>query len=217
MPIPYKQIPLQERDMASPDIGSGNARGLMDFMDFMVAKGYGRAGAIDPWKSAAKQVFSTVEGEGFEEADVRSFDIDEYLSRFENMSLGKYSAQSLRAYRGRFRKAVEAYRSYLADPNWKPTLRRSARSTADNDSAKEPSKHASKKQPETSPKAPAAPPIPGSLIAYPFPLKSGQMAQLHLPTQGLDREDADRLTHFIRALVFEQPAQLNSGEQDEDA
>jgi hypothetical protein len=197
--------------MASPEIGSGNARGLMAFMDFMVAKGYGTSGAIEPWKSAAKQVFSTVEGEGFEEADVRTFDIDEYMSRFENMSLGKYSAESLRAYRSRFRKAVEAYRSYLADPNWKPTMRRPRNSGGEASSGKGPSKRPSGGPPPLA-DAPPASVAEGSLITYPFPLKSGQMAQLHLPTH-LDREDAERLTYFIRALVLEQPAQLNPGEE----
>jgi hypothetical protein len=202
--------------MATLEIGSGNAKGLMAFMDFMVAKGYGTSGAIEPWKSAAKQVFSTVEGEGFEEADVRTFDIDEYLSRFENMSLGKYSAESLRAYRGRFRKAVEAYRSYLADPNWKPTLRRS-RNTAGNGAPTKPAaKPAAKKGVPAALKAVDAAPVEGSLITYPFPLRSGQMAQLHLPTQ-LAREDAERLTHFIRALVFDQLAQLNPGDPEDAA
>jgi hypothetical protein len=42
------------------------------------------------------------------------------------------------------------------------------------------------------------------------------MSQLHLPAQGLDREDADRLTHFIRALVFDQPAQIGPGAAEED-
>jgi hypothetical protein len=201
--------------MASPDIGSGNAKGLMEFMDFMIAKGYGTAGSIEPWKSAAKQVFSTVEGEGFEQADVRTFDIDEYLSRFENMSIGKYSSESLRAYRGRFHKAVDAYRSYLADPNWRPPPpRRSTRSTAEGAT-----KQAAKKRPasapsDPAPQAPPAAPPSGSLIAYPFPLKAGQMAQLHLPKQGLDREDAERLTHFIRALVFDSQPQLEAGDPE---
>jgi hypothetical protein len=184
----------------------------MEFMDFMVAKGYGTAGSIDPWKSAAKQVFSTVEGEGFEEFDVRSFDIDEYLTRFENMSIGKYSAESLRAYRGRFRKAVDAYRAYLADPNWRPPPpRRTTRPSAEGSSAKRSAtKRPAVKQPDPTPAAAPTAPASDSLIAYPFPLKSGQMARLHLPTQ-LDGEDAERLTHFIRALVFEQQAQLEAG------
>ncbi len=187
----------------------------MEFLDFMVAKGYGTSSSIDPWKSASKQVFSTVEGEGFESFDVRSFDVDEYLTRFENMSIGKYSAESLRAYRGRFRKAVDAYRSYLADPNWRPPPpRRSTRSAPEGSEAKgQGKKRGSAKGSDLVAAAPPASPLSDSLIAYPFPLKSGQMARLHLPTQ-LDREDAERLTHFIRALVFEQPVQIGTGDPE---
>lgn len=183
----------------------------MAFMDFMIDKGYAPAGSIAPWKSAAKQVFSTVEGDEFDGADVRSFDIDEYMSRFENRSIGKYSSESLRAYRQRFRKAVEAYRAYLADPNWRPAAKRSQRPKKGDAELAKPPKRATGLEESDGPKMPMSPPS-GALIAYPFPLKNGQMAQLHLPTQGLDREDAERLTHFIRALVFDQPAQLPEGE-----
>ncbi|HMI80963.1 MAG TPA: hypothetical protein VK480_04180 [Solirubrobacterales bacterium] len=180
----------------------------------MIDKGYAPAGSITPWKSAAKQVFSTVEGDEFEGADVRTFDIDEYMSRFENRSIGKYSHESLRAYRQRFRKAVEAYRAYLADPNWRPPAKRTPRpKRAEAGTAATKRPKASPPSAQTDQTKPA-PPSSGTLIAYPFPLKNGQMAQLHLPTQGLDRADAERLTHFIRALVFDQPAQLPAGEDE---
>ncbi len=198
--------------MASTEIANGNVRGLLAFMDFMIDKGYGSAAAIDPWKSAAKQVFERVEGEGFEEADVRSVDIDEYIGRFENRSHGKYSANSLRAYRGRFRKAVESYRSYLADPNWRPSFQASSRTSQVNGVAEKPARkrsRATKPQPEHTQDSSTT----SSLIAYPFPLKSGQIAQLHLPTQ-LGHEDAERLIQFVRALVFDQPRQLAAGESD---
>jgi hypothetical protein len=199
--------------MASPDIAGGNAGGLLAFMDFMMDKGYGSIGSINPWKSAAKQVFSTVEGDDFQGLDVRTFDIDEYMDRFQNRTIGKYSSESLRAYRQRFRKAVEAYRSYLADPNWRPALKRSPRPKKTDSDGSNRSKSTARPQAEPSAAvSPSHSPAPSaSLIAYPFPLKGGQMAQLHLPTQGLDREDAERLTHFIRALVFDQPAQLEAG------
>jgi len=205
--------------LASPDIGTGNVTGLLAFMDFMIDKGYGTAGMINPWKSAARQVFSTVEGDDFEGLDVRNLDIDEYIDRFENRSLGKYSSESLRAYRQRFRKAVEAYRAYLADPNWRPQAKRAARSKKGEEAApKRSGRNSRVKKADVEPVAASPHPVPSSpaLIAYPFPLKNGQMAQLHLPTQGLEREDADRLTHFIRALVFEQPAQLKPGQAAED-
>lgn len=204
--------------MASPDIASGNVKGLMAFLDFMIDNGYGTAGSINPWKSAAKQVFSTVEGDDFEGLDVRNLDIDEYVERFQTLSIGKYSAESLRAYRQRFRKAVEAYRAYLADPNWRPAPARAARSKNANGGSTKKSKRG---KPEAQPgpeellASPQSTPA-AALITYPFPLKNGQMAQLHLPSQGLDRADADRLTHFLRALVFDQPAQLNAGDEPED-
>lgn len=200
--------------MATTDIATVSAAGLMSFMGFMAQKGYGASGSIGLMKSAAKQVLSTVEGEGFGDVDVRSFDIDEYLVRFENRSIGRYSRDSLSAYRSRFRRAVESYRSYLADPNWKPAARStSARRTTASGS---PSGKKNEKQQkpvggDQATKMEAPREAPASTIAYPFPLKSGQIAQLHLPTR-LDRDDAERMTAFIRALVFDQPRQLPPGE-----
>lgn len=198
--------------MAATDISSGTVAGLMDFMDFMVQKGYGSQGAISPWKSAAKTVFQTVEGDEFTAFEVRSFDIDEYFARFETKSMGRYAADSLGAYRARFRKAVEAYRSYLADPNWKPSLRASASKRPPRDPQQRSGRTPANPAPASSADVPLAPATNSpSMIAYPFPLKSGQMARLELPTQ-LERDDADRMAAFLRTLVFEQPRQLPSGE-----
>lgn len=200
--------------MATPDIATGTASGLAAFLDFMIEKGYGTAGAINPWKSAARNVFTVVEGEDYKEFDVRTFNVDEYLGRFENRSMGKYTADSLAAYRSRFRKAIDAYRSYLANPNWKPEVKPSPRRPAGDNGSKAKGARADLGSVSAS-TAPAATPASPALIAYPFPLKSGQLAQLHLPTQ-LNREDAERLTHFIRALVFDLPRQLTPGTSDSD-
>jgi hypothetical protein len=199
--------------MATPDIGSGTAAGLLAFMDFMINKGYASSSSVSPWKSAAKQVFSTVEGDDYESLDVRGLDVEEYLGRFENRSIGKYKADSLAAYRSRFRRAVESYQSYLADPNWKPNLRATPRRSNGEGAKARTGRPASRPSPAPNPTPPSGGGSP-SLITYPFPLKSGQMAQLHLPTT-LDREDAERLTQFVRALVFEQPRQLKKGEHED--
>lgn len=201
--------------MASTDISTGNVGGLLAFLDFMVDKGYASQAAIAPWKSAARQVFEKVEGENYEQADARSFDIDEYLARFENRSIGSYSADSLRAYRSRFRRAVEAYRSYLADPNWRPTSRRTRRSSQVENIARPRESKRSQGRQASSLSTTTPSPASQSLIAYPFPLKSGQMAQLQLPTD-LESEDAERLIHFVRALVFKQPKQPSAPPAAED-
>lgn len=201
--------------MTSTDIATGNVRGLLAFLDFIAEKGYVKPATITPWKSAARQIFEKVEGEGYEDADARSFDIDEYLTRFENRSMGMYSADSLRAYRSRFRRAVEAYRSYLADPNWRPAMGRTARSLqGENGPRGRAAPRLQAKHSTSPPSPPSVAPSP-TMIAYPFPLKSGQMAQLHLPTD-LESEDAERLIHFIRALVFKQPKQLGAPPTPQD-
>lgn len=197
--------------MATPDIATGTAAGLMDFMDFMIDKGYAKPSAITPWKSAAKQVFSTLEGEDFGGLEVRNLDVDDYFARFENRSMGKYSADSLTAYRSRFRKAVDSYQSYLQDPNWKPSAGTFRRATGRPTTS---TGGTAATHDETASAAKSSAPSP-SLITYPFPLRSGQVAQLHLPTQ-LDQTDAERLVHFVRALVFDPPRQLPSGSPDEE-
>lgn len=204
---------------ASDVIGSGTATGLLAFCDYLTDRGIAPASAVSPWKSAAKNVFSRVEGtDDFGAVDVQALDVDEYMARFVNKSRGEYKPDSLNAYANRFRKAVEAYRGYLADPmGWRPKLRASSarrsgeagpngRTDANGDVGQ------AKPAAGVPPSNPAPPVVPG-LVVYPFPLKSGQLAQLQLPAQ-LEREDAERLTHFVRALVFEQPRQLPSGDPD---
>lgn len=54
-----------------------------------------------------------------------------------------------------------------------------------------------------------APDVTGSLIDYPFPLRSGQVAHLRLPMK-LEKSDADRLGAFIRTLVYEPQLELTA-------
>jgi hypothetical protein len=210
--------------MAASDIGSGTADGLVAFCDYLIDKNLAPASAINPWKSAAKQVFSRVEhSDDLRSIDVQNLDVEEYLSRFYIASRGDYKPESLNAYASRFRKAIEAYRGYLADPaGWKPRLRHSPRRTLGNKLAAATSDPAAPNPPASGinleafrpPQTPAQHPAMTSLIDYPFPLKSGQLAHLHLPSP-LDKDDADRLTQFLRSLVFERQAQLSSGALDE--
>ncbi|WP_217915420.1 hypothetical protein [Miltoncostaea marina] len=188
----------------------------MEFLDYMVKSGYAPVGAMNAWKSATKQVFVKVEGEDFGTVDVRSFDPDEYLDRFETIVMGRYKRESLDAYRVRFRKAIGAYREYLADPkNWKrPTFRASSRQrrVANSDSPATPATSAATR---TSNGTSAKVESDQGLIDYPFPLRSGQMAQLRLPAR-LDKTDAERLGAFLRTLSFEPQGQLPSSTSDDE-
>lgn len=185
----------------SRQIASGSIDGLLAFCDYLVEKGYAKPGMVNPWKSAVRQVFSTVDGDEFGSIDVRSLDLEEYMSRFENMTKGKYKAESISSYRTRVRRALDAYQFFLAEGR-PPSFSRSASRRSKTVEGREPARNTG-----MPPEAPTTP-VVASLVEYPFPLKSGQLAYLRLPKQ-LRREDADRLNAFIRALVLDQDDVIN--------
>jgi hypothetical protein len=187
-------------------IASGTAEGLFDFLDFLMEKGYGTRSTVTPWKSAARQVFGAVEGDAYDQLDVRGLDPDEYLDRFENMTVGKYKQESLASYRSRFKRAVEAYKEYLTDRKI-PSMRGGTGA-----------RRASAASSPAAPRAgrPAIGPAPASasaptaeLVDYPFPLRSGEMVHLYLPSK-LEKADADRLGAFLQTLVLEPQRQIGA-------
>jgi hypothetical protein len=66
--------------MSESSIPAGTANGLIEFCDFLIEKGYATPSAVNPWKSAAKQVFSLVEGEGkdYGSINVLTLDFEDY-------------------------------------------------------------------------------------------------------------------------------------------
>lgn len=203
-------------------IGTGSAAGLYDFCDWLIKKGLMTSSAVEPLRSATKQIVSTVDDEKTPDQVILGedgFDVEDYMDRFERRAGNKYAPDSLNAYRRRFRRAIELYRQYLSDgpANFKAPPRRIVRKKVERENGANggrtgtAAQHTPQQDPPGGQNAPAVP--PAGLTDYPFPLRSGQMAHLHLPSP-LDKDDADRLTQFLRALVFDRPAQLPSGDPD---
>ena len=194
-------------------IASGTAEGLLAFADYLREKGYASPAATSPWKSAARQVFSTVEGGDWKTKDVRGLDLDEYMSRFETMTRGQYKAESIASYRARVKKALEAYEDYLRDGRT-PTLRQSRprRTSVEKSGGASAGLRGGG---EAAVIAPAAPSPVANLVEYPFPVRSG-MAYLRLPRE-LDKTDAERLATFVRTLVFEPQLAIGDGNSEPEA
>jgi hypothetical protein len=196
----------------APKIGTGTAAGLMEFFDFLVTKGYATPAAVAPLRSAAKQIFSTVDGDDFGELDVRDLDVDAHLDRFENMVVGQYKHESLVQYRNRFKRGLVAYVSYLTDKEI-PSFGGSRKRSTDRSSGKT---KPSSARTTPSPAAPIPPSTAERLIDYPFPLQSGQIAILRLPVR-LEKTDAERMGAFIRTLVLDVQRELvRSAAEDEE-
>lgn len=192
-------------------INSKTTAGLFEFCDFMVDKGYATTAATDPWKTAARKVLGTVYGDEFEGTDLTSIDFDDVIARFETLTRGQYKHESVLAYARRLKNAVDAYLEFL-ETGKPPQLRRSSTSTKTE--AKKPAAAASSASPK--PKQQQEP--MGELIKFPFPLRSGEMAQLHLPRR-LQQDDADRLSAFLRTLQVETQKEIpqRTGEEAEAA
>jgi hypothetical protein len=168
-----------------------------------------RAAAAEPLRSAPKQILATVEPDN-PSLDLRTVDTDDVMGRFETLAGQKYAPDSLRAYRNRFNRAIELYRQYLDQGagKFKPPAGRAPRRRKGEPGSGGPSGTAgvTLTPPQTPPGVPSQ-----TLIDYPFPMRTGVMAHLYLPPT-LEKEDAERLASYVRALVFDPQRQIEAGQ-----
>jgi hypothetical protein len=204
---------LEMSELASgPAIQSGTAEGLLEFADWVVAKGYGSSAAWTPLKSAANRVFKTVEGTTeYGQVDLRALDVNEDLSRYEVKARGQIKSESIAQYRSRFVRAVEAYRQFL-DTGQPPRARRVSRSeSTSGDGAPGSAQTSSSSTAGGRENGAQQEQSAGErLIDYPFPLRSGTIALLRLPVR-VEKADAERLAAFVRTLVLEPQRELIRG------
>jgi hypothetical protein len=196
-------------------INNKTAAGLFEFCDFMVEKDYATTAATDPWKTAARKILGTVFGEEeYEGIDLSALDFDDVIQRFETKTRGDYKHESVLAYGRRLKNAVDAYMEYVN--TGKPPRVRRASTSAKAEAKKSTSTANSAKQAQQQQQQPE--PAMGELIKFPFPLKTGEMAQLQLPRR-IQKDDADRLTAFLRTLQVEPQRELpeRAGEKAEAA
>lgn len=196
-------------------IGSGTAKGLAEYLDSLVEKGRASQGAITPLKGTFTKVLKTVDGDQWGNVNVREINVKDYSQRFGNLTLGKYSNDSLRIYESRIKKVVDWYLTFLSNPGWVPTFSRQSKKVASKTRAdnskinKEKSsqevhnRETSSDERESERHEETKPTQSDGLVAFPFPLTNGKMATLYLPV-GLEKNDADRIATFIQTLVVHQ-------------
>lgn len=200
------------------DIGSGTSAAMLAFLDTMVQRNYATPAAISPLKSAAKQIFQTVEVKDgdVDGVDVQTLDVDAYFARFQvaMTATGRITSDSVRAYRARFNRGLDLYRAYLTTGTFPKVKSRGASAPRPRrgKAVAAPKPSASPAQAQATPEAAEA---PSTMVSYPFPMESGEMANLRLPRR-LERRDAARLTAFIDSLTFDPQKQIGTGRPGAD-
>src|SRR5450631_3019798 len=92
---------------------------LIDHWSWAAEKGVMNRNTAAGLRSACVQVLDVVENP--EQGDIENLDVDDLLTRFQNLRKQRFKPQVLEAYKRRFRNAVKSYKEYLQNPGtWKP-------------------------------------------------------------------------------------------------
>lgn len=188
-------------------IGSGTVAGALQYLEFLSTKGHVKPGAIAALKTGFSKVMKTVGDEGWESVEIRTIDLDSYMSRFANMTQGKYNSNSLADYRSRVKKVVGWYLEFLSKPGWTPDVKERNRKSSKSISNDQPGERAEVSGKPTESKNSDENPTTTltsktNLVAFPFPLSDGTLATLYLPPS-VTPNDARRMSRFVETLVIE--------------
>src|SRR5580700_10471924 len=97
-------------------MGDGKAIDLIEYLDSLVERGKATKGAVKPVRIAFRKVLEVVEKGNWEQIDVKNIDVDDYMARFSNLTIGTYSPESLTSYRSRMLRGINWYLKFLQTP-----------------------------------------------------------------------------------------------------
>ena len=194
-------------------MGDGKAKNVIEYLENLETKGKASAGAISPLKISFTKVMQQVDGEDWGEVDVRSIDIEDYMSRFANLTMGKYASDSLTTYKSRVGRALSWYIQFLEKPGWTPEIGRRNRTTKKVSKISTSTTHSavssttvipqqSNVSNEVNPYGTGFERTAGRIL-YPYPLLDGQLVHISLPVK-LSSVDAKRLGAFIESIAIDQ-------------
>lgn len=192
-------------------MGDGKAKNVLEYLDNLIEKGKATKGAIAPLKVAFTQVVRVVDGDNWEEVVVKSIDVEDYMARFANLTMGKYSSDTLTVYKSRVNKVISWYTQFLDKPGWTPDVQkrnRAPKTTITGKQTAEPVQPVSvqtSSQPATPQSMPEIANTPGRIL-YPYPLLDGQLIHISLPIK-LMKSDARRIAAFIESIAIDPSAQ----------
>lgn len=186
--------------MGEANMQNGRVSGLIEFWDdYVQKKGLVKKPTAQSRSTAVSKVMELL---GDDDLDLATLDIEDALTRFENLAGSKYSPQTLTAYKGRFKSAVRDYLAFVEDPSgWKPGLKsRSSRSAASEKSKGRAGSESSSVAGQT-PGAPIQDSHAIRLLEHTFPVRRDVIAVLKLPLD-LTAQEAERVGAFVAALAM---------------
>lgn len=168
-------------------------KAFIEHWSWAAGKGLMNANTAHGTRAACRQVLGVVDD--WENADIKRLDVEQTLTKFQNLKKKEFKPQVLETYKRRFKHAVTQYLDYLENPSsWKPGQERKVRQRSNDGRKPAPRAHDEAVAGEELPSA--------RMVEYPFPLREGQNARLVLP-RDLKASELKRLSAFMAALVVE--------------
>jgi hypothetical protein len=181
---------------------------LIDHWSWAAEKGVMNRNTAAGLRAACVQVLGVVENP--EQIEISSLDVEDLLTRFQNLRKQRFKPQVLETYKRRFRNAVKSYKEYLGNPGtWKPASQERPSGTERRDRTSG--------APTGASGTPGGPVPTHSAIAgagneeYRLPLRPSVMARLILPVD-LTRDEATRIKAFVDMLVVPSPDRSGTDE-----
>ena len=175
-----------------------SARALVDHWGWAAQKGLMNRKTAEAYAGACRGVLRVQDG--WENLDVETLDIDDFLRRFKQLRSMDFSPNSLRDYETRFRRAIGSFRKYLDDPaGWRfPSRVSSSHGSARMRRTSDSGESAIVRQAtDVSDKTPA-----GHVQEYFYPFRPDVLATLVIPRDATTAE-LNRLVAWARTLAVD--------------
>lgn len=170
---------------------------LLDFLDYLAAKGLMAPATISARKAAAGKVLGILPEE--EADDVTKLNLDDVMKRFNNLEGKGYTPGSLTTYLSRTKSAIDDFRTYLENPlGFRPSVQ--ARDRRKPEGKKESSAATSaSKQTNVERDAVKAPPLSSSIL--PIPIRPDITVFVQGLPYDLTEAEANKIANVIRAMA----------------
>ena len=179
-------------------MSENTADAMVRHWDWAKDKGLMNPATAQAISSACRAILEVQDN--WQQLDIQTLDVEQFVRIFKNLRAKDFAPRSLRDYESRFRRAVESYRKYLADPaSWKfPSRQSTPRKPAPSGQTKKeergqdnaPVDRGEEKRLEE-----------GSQV-YQYPFRPDFMAKIEIPRDATTTE-INRLVGWVRTLAVD--------------
>lgn len=174
---------------------------LIEFLEYMAAKGLANKNTISGRKAAVSRVLGVLDPE--EVGDVTSLDMDDVMNRFINLQGKEYKPDSLGVYRSRVGSSIDDFKRYLDSPqNFRSgTVKKAGK--VDGAPKRTPSKRLQPRPDVPAPRSDHMVSAPGSgANVFPVPIRPNVVVRIHGLPYDLTPVEAEKIANVVKAMAM---------------